>query len=50
MSVSGEDLETPTRAPWNRQTRLEIAEKNISVAAELVDAVLDLTDKPHYHL
>jgi hypothetical protein len=38
------------RAQWNRQARLEIAKKNFSDAGELVDAVLDLTDRRYYHL
>ncbi len=38
------------RAQWNRQARLEIAKKNFSDATELVDAVLDLTDRRYYHL
>lgn len=38
------------RAQWNRQARLEIAKKNFSDATDLVEAVLDLTDKRYYHL
>lgn len=38
------------RAQWKRQARLEIARMNFADANQLVDAVLDLTDKRYYHL